>query len=285
MQVLAHADDDSGSAGSLLTGGMEVVVPLALGAALYAVGTIRLWRRAGVGHGLPVGQVTAFMAGMLALAAAMVWPLDALGTWSLSAHIGQHMVMMAIAAPLLVLGNPGAAFAHALPSTWVRRVAGGLRIIAPGLRHISAATLVHSVVLWSWHLPRLTTAALENDALHWLMHGTFLVSGAWFWSAIGARHREVTAAAGAALLALVALMMQMGLIGALLCFAPRPLYAIYVERAPVLGLDALADQQLAGMLMWVPTCLPYLIAAVTLVVARLGAHAPIPTAQGDGFQR
>src|SRR5690606_31250022 len=105
----------------------------------------------------------------------------------------------------------------------------------------AAATLLHAVVMWAWHSPLLTAAALESDALHWLMHISFLLAGLWFWSAIAARRKESTTGAGGALLALVTIMMQMGLIGALLVFAPRPLYAIYVDRVAALGLDALTD--------------------------------------------
>jgi putative membrane protein len=268
----AHTAGD-GDHPMLFSDSPSVIVPLLLLVGLYVAGVARIWRRAGIGHGLSIARASAFLAGVLALVSALVWPLDALGTWSLSAHIGQHMMLMAFAAPLLVMGHPGPVIAHAVPRNWARAFGRTVAKCAPAMRNITLATLLHSVVLWIWHLPRLTAAAVENDALHWLMHGTFLASGILFWSAIASRHRDVTAGAGAALLALVALMMQMGLLGALLCFAPRPLYPVYVERAPVLDLDPLIDQQLAGLVMWVPTCLPYLVAAAAIVVTRLGPYS------------
>lgn len=276
--VWAHSRTGDHDASSLYTGGIAVWLPWLLLASLYALGLLQLWRRAGIGHGLPVPRVLAFTAGMLALLAATVWPLDALGEQSLAAHVAQHMTLLAIVAPLLLLGRPGPVFAHALPPPWTRGIAAIARRLLPGARQLAAATLLHAVVMWAWHSPLLTAAALESDALHWLMHISFLLAGLWFWSAIAARRKESTTGAGGALLALVTIMMQMGLIGALLVFAPRPLYAIYVDRVAALGLDALTDQQLAGLIMWVPTCVPYLVAAWVIVYARLGEAARDPGA-------
>src|SRR5690606_13596002 len=118
----AHSRPGDPDASSLYTGGITVWLPLTLLAGLYALGLLHLWRRAGIGHGLPVMRALAFTAGLLALMAATVWPLDALGEQSLAAHVAQHMTLLAIVAPLLVLGRPGAVFAHALPGSWTRRI-------------------------------------------------------------------------------------------------------------------------------------------------------------------
>lgn len=268
--VLGHAVERADGQLSLYSGSALTLTPLVLIAALYARGAVRLWRRAGVGHGLSIAHVVAFSTALMALFAATVWPLDALGEFSLAAHVGQHMVLLAVVAPLLGLGHPMGAMVHALPSSWVRRIAGGLRPLLSTTRNLAAATLVHIAVMWIWHLPGLTAAALDSEALHWTMHLSFLFAGLWFWATIAARHADATVGAGAALLALVAVMMQMGLIGALLCFASQPLYGVYVDRVAVLGLDPMSDQQLAGLIMWVPACLPYLIGAWVIVVARLG---------------
>ena len=121
----------------------------------------------------------------------------------------------------------------------------------------------------AWHLPAATAAALAHEGLHWAMHGSFLLAGLWYWSVLlhGVRDRQVSVGPG--LVSIVAVMMAMGLLGALLVFAPRPLYPVYVERAPMLGLDALADQQLAGLVMWIPSALPYLAGGLWLAVLGL----------------
>src|SRR5690606_40195217 len=113
-------------------------------------------------------------------------------------------------------------------------------------------------------LPVATTAALQNEAVHWVMHASFLLAGLWFWAALLHRIREPETGVGAALVAIIAVMMAMGFLGALLTFSRRVLYAVYGWRAPELGLDPLVDQQLAGLVMWVPACLPYIIGGLAL---------------------
>lgn len=245
-----------------------VLVPLVALAALYAWGLARLWRRAGRGGGISVAQAGGFALGLVALALATVWPLDALGEWSLAAHIGQHMLLLAMVPPLLLGGRPAAALAHVLPnrlSTRLHRATARLQGLATG--SLAVATAAHIGVMLAWHLPAATTAALQNEAVHWVMHASFLLAGLWFWAALWHRIREPDTGVGAGLVAIIAVMMAMGFLGALLTFSRRVLYPVYGWRAPELGLDPLVDQQLAGLVMWVPACLPYIIGG--LVLARL----------------
>lgn len=245
-----------------------VLLPWLLLAGLYAAGLARLWRRAGAGAGIDRLQVFGFASGMLALALATVWPLDAMGEWSLAAHIGQHMLLLAVVPPLLLAGRPAAAIAHVLParlSGRLHRATARLQALATG--GLGIATAAHVGVMLAWHLPAATTAALQNDAVHWVMHASFLLAGLWFWAALLHRIREPETGVGAGLVAIIAVMMAMGFLGALLTFSRRVLYEVYGWRAPALGLDPLLDQQLAGLVMWVPACLPYIIGG--LVLARL----------------
>src|SRR5690606_43338 len=94
-----------------------VLAPLLLLAGLYAAGLVRLWQRAGAGAGISAMQAAGFALGLAAMALATVWPLDALGEWSLAAHIAQHMLLLALVPPLLLAGRPAAAIAHVLPAT------------------------------------------------------------------------------------------------------------------------------------------------------------------------
>lgn len=244
------------------------LLPASVLLGLYTVGLARLWRQAGIARGVSWLQAGGFGAGILALFLAAVWPLDAYGEWSLAAHMAQHMLLLALAPPLLLSGRPMGVVAHALPPRWsprVHRAVAGLksRVVAG----LGWATLVHVGVMALWHLPAATGAALASDGVHWAMHGSFLLAGLWFWTAMLHRLRDASTGAGPALLAVVAVMMAMGFMGALLTFSRRPLYDVYAERAPALGLDVLADQQLAGLVMWVPACLPYLIGGLWLMLA------------------
>ena len=255
----------------------SLLLPLAVLAVLYMVGLARLWRRAGTGRGIAPRAAVAFASGVLVLLLATTWPLDALGEWSLGAHMAQHMLLLAVVPPLLLAGRPFAAAAHALPRTWAIRLhATTSRAMAAAGRALVPASIAHGLVMWCWHLPVATELALANDGVHWLMHASFLAAGLWFWAALWQRIRAPDAGAGAGVLALVAVMMQMGFLGALLTFATRPLYPVYVLRAPQLGLDPLVDQQIAGLLMWVPSCVPYLAGALWLLwhgFARLSSRS------------
>lgn len=244
-----------------------LLVPAGIALALYVAGLTRLWHRAGIGRGVRVPAVAGFAAGVAALFFSLVWPLDSLGEWSLAAHMAQHMLLLALAPPLLLAGRPIATFAHALPP----RIGALLhrtceRMHMRMVQALAAATAVHVTVMGLWHLPAATSAALGNEAVHWAMHASFLLAGLWFWAAMLRRIRDVETGVGPGLVAIIAVMMQMGFVGALLTFSRRPLYAAYVERTPALGLDALSDQQLAGLVMWVPASLPYLIGGLWLML-------------------
>ncbi|MDQ3268848.1 MAG: cytochrome c oxidase assembly protein [Pseudomonadota bacterium] len=242
------------------------LLPAGLMVASYLLGLLRVWHRAGVGRGISVAELSAFAAGVVALFLAMVWPLDALGERSLAAHMGQHMLLLAFVPPLLLAGRPLAAMAHALPARWAMALHHWSRRWQRGLaRALGAACTAQLAATGLWHLPAATAAALRDDGLHWLMHGSFLAAGLWFWMALWQRVRDPLAGVGPALVAIVAVMMQMGFIGALLTFSRRALYPVYAARAPTLGLEALADQQLAGLIMWVPAGLPYVIGGVWLM--------------------
>jgi putative membrane protein len=272
-----------------------LLVPLVAAAVIYSIGLARMWHRAGMARGVGALEAAAYALGLAALALALVWPLDALGEWSLAAHMAQHMLLVSVAAPLLWLGRPGAAALAALPRRHVPRVARGLRggpaKIARALRLPIAATLAalaQAGVMWGWHAPAAMQSALTHDAVHYAMHASFLLAGLIFWWAVLASLREPTLGAGAAAVALLGTMMQMGWLGALLTFAPSARYPYYVEHAPMIGLDPLADQQLAGLLMWVPSCVPYLVGAVVLLVVwmrRLERRDAAAEARGGAWQR
>ncbi|MCK9487964.1 MAG: cytochrome c oxidase assembly protein [Xanthomonadales bacterium] len=244
-----------------------LLLPPALLLVLYVAGLARLWRQAGVGRGIARWEAAAFLAGAAVFFLATAWPLDAFGAWSLAAHMGQHMLLLAVAPPLLLAGRPLAGIAHALPRAGSRTLHAWT---APAHRWLAArlglATLAHAGVLVLWHVPAAIAVALSNPLLHFAMHLAFVLAGLWFWIAVWQRIREPDTGVAAGLVALVTVTVVMGFTGALLTFSPRVLYPAYALRAPLLGLDPLADQQLAGLLMWVPSCLPYLAGGLWLLL-------------------
>jgi len=244
------------------------VALLAVAAALYALGTRALWRRAGTGAGVTRGEAAAFALGWVALFVALVSPVHAMGEVLLTAHMAQHELLMALAAPLLVLGRPLVPALWAVPQP-VRRTAGALSkrpavsrswawLTRPG-----PATAVHAVALWAWHVPALYSAALRSEALHALQHASFFGTGLLFWWAV-LGHRARKANAGVGVFALFVTMLHTGALGALLAVADAPWYPAYIRTAGAWGLTALEDQQLAGLVMWVPAGLSYLVAALWL---------------------
>jgi putative membrane protein len=254
-----------------------VLGPLLLTLGLYVTGAARLWRHAGAGRGLGWSQVAAFAGGWLALVAALVSPLDALGDRLFSAHMVQHEVLMLVAAPLLVLGRPLAACAWALPQPLLRALAASARGRWPAsawsaLTDPLSAWSLHALALWVWHVPSLFDAAVESTGLHILQHTSFLASALLFWwAALGPDPRSTRQ--GASMLLLFTTMLHTGALGALLTFAPTAWYPHYVDSGVGLGLDPVEDQQLGGLVMWVPGGLAYLVAGLA-VAARWLARRP-----------
>jgi putative membrane protein len=127
------------------------------------------------------------------------------------------------------------------------------------------AWCLHATVLWLWHVPALFTAALLHDGVHTLQHTTFLVSGLFFWwTALGGDPR-IGRSTGVAVASLFTTMLHTAALGALLSLAPTPWYPPYLTTTAALGMDPLEDQQLGGLVMWVPAGLAYVIAALGLL--------------------
>jgi putative membrane protein len=249
---------------------------------LYARGLQGLWTRAGSGRGLRRSLALLFASGAVVLFAALASPLDALAGTLLSAHMLQHALLVAVAPPLLLLGKPGVVLGWAVPAGWRRALLGsrGWRTLAgttlAASRPLPAAAL-HGLALWLWHAPACFNAAVAHDGVHALEHGAFLGTALLFWHAVlDARSGR---RAGAALAASFVTFLHGGLLGALITLAPDPLYAWYLGRTQLWGLSPLEDQQLAGLLMWVPMGVVYL-GACLLLAGRLVGEGGRP-AEGE----
>jgi putative membrane protein len=254
-----------------------VVAGLAFAALVYVAGLYRLWRRAGIGHGVRVWQAGAFGLSLLAFVIALVSPLDALSGALFSAHMTQHMVLMLLAAPLLALSAIPTVALWALPRGWAHAVGrwwGRSAVVRPIWRAASqpiAAWVIAAVTLWVWHVPSLYQAALHSEVVHGLEHVSFVLTTVLFWQVLIRPAGLRQAAYGAGVLYLFTSALQAGALGALLTFAGQPWYPEYVASAAAWGLTPLADQQLAGLIMWLPGGVLYTVVAALLFVVWLEA--------------
>jgi putative membrane protein len=182
-------------------------------------------------------QRAAFACAFVLAAILFISPLCALSSALFSVRVAHHVVLTTVIAPLLVWSMPSPAWRLGL---------------APAL-------LIHTAIFWFWHTPAAYSGALSTSSAYWLMQATLLGSASLLWAAIR------TAAAPMAVAALLLAMVQMGLLGALLTFSPEALYPPHWHSTTPWGLSPLQDQQLGGLIMWVPGSALYLFCALAML--------------------
>lgn len=191
-----------------------------------------------------VGRRRDGAAAVAVLAVAFVSPLCALSAALFSARVVHHVLLVAVAAPLLALALQA--------------------ILRPALRPAALPAFVLSTgALWGWHLPVAYDAAMSNVAVYWVMQASLFVPAVMFWRAVLTPHQPV----GSSILLVWGGFMQMAFLGALLTLAPEGLYEIHAYAPMAWGFSPLTDQQLGGLIMWIPAVVPYL-AFGALVVRR-----------------
>ena len=186
-----------------------------------------------------IGRTRPGAAAVGVLLIAFVSPLCALSSALFAARVVHHVLLVAVAAPLLA-------------KAWPARRAGSA----------AAAFAVSTAILWAWHAPRAYDLALGHVGVYWAMQVSLLAGATWFWREVFARGRSPVEA----MTLVLAGFAQMGMLGAILTFAREPLYAAHAVAPLAWGLTPLADQQLGGLVMWVPAGAPY--AAAGALVAR-----------------
>lgn len=206
---------------------------LAVFALAYAIGS----------RDFPTERRLHFAAAGTLLLVIFVSPLCALASALFSVRVAHHVLLSAVVAPLLVIALPRA---------------------QPGRSNLTLWTGVQAITFWVWHAPPAYAAALSSDLVYWIMQGSLLASAIGFWWAV----RRAPAAAGVA--SLLVSMVQMGLLGGLITFAPQPLYPPHFLTTSAWGFSPLEDQQVAGLVMWVPAAGVYLGAALLLLWRYLG---------------
>jgi putative membrane protein len=269
--ALAHGSEATTAAGAGWP--IAIGVPLLITGGLYCRGLHRAWRRAGPGRDVRRSEAIAFGAGLAVLAGMLVLRLHALGRLHFAPHMLEHGLLTMVAAPLLAAGRPGVPYLLGLPWSWRRQVGrflanGVLRRFWRRLVHPGVAWALHGGALWLWHAPLLFEAALESEAVHYLQHLTLLVTALLFWASLLPRRADARSRI-VAVFSLFTTSIHATLLGALLTLSPTVWYARYAGTEASGGLSALEDQQLAGLIMWVPFGVVYLGAALALLAALL----------------
>ena len=250
------------------------VLLLVASAAVYVRGVGALWRRAGRDHGIRVWEAAAFALGLLSLALALLSPLAWVSQVLFSAHMTQHEILMLVSAPLLVFGRPLYAAVWAFSASGRSDLGRRLRY-EPLVRtwHMLTAPLtvflLHAAALWIWHAPAFYEAALVNEGVHAVQHMTLLVTAALFWWGM-VHGRYGRTGYGVAVLYVFLTALHSSVLGALLTIAPGVWYEMYSSSAIAWQIDALQDQQLAGLLMWVPSGVVFIVFGLALLAAWLG---------------
>jgi cytochrome c oxidase assembly factor CtaG len=224
-----------------------------------------LYLRGAMGYRVERWRKAAFLAAMASLFMALISPLDAASEALFSAHMIQHLLLILAAAPLLMWSRPLAPLLRGLPHAWRKAVGSAAHhpILQGMWAKMSGAMTVlvlHIVALWLWHLPTLYSAALADKGVHILEHASFFTTASLYWWMILNRDQV-----GGRVLSVFVVMMASGLLGALMTFAGAPWYGDHMLLAAAWGLTPLEDQQIAGLLMWIPAGILYASIAAALL--------------------
>jgi putative membrane protein len=267
-----------------------IIVPLAVLLGVYTAGVFRRghihilrWRHA------------SFYAGWLTLALALVSPIHELGEKLFSAHMLQHEILILISAPFISAAHPGATVLWAFAPGHRANLGGRVHAIERStpvalLTRPLAAWLLEAAALWIWHIPVLYQATLTSDWIHATQHLSFFVTAVLFWSALYGVGRSAMSY-GAATFYVFGTAVHCSALGALLTFSSVLWYPVYQQTTQAWGLAPLQDQQLGGVIMWVPSGIVFVVIGLALFakwlresdhrLAHTSVQAVLNTAKGD----
>jgi putative membrane protein len=243
---------------SAWNGSAFLLLALAVTLIVYLLGIRNVWQQAGIGRGVTVLHCLTFIGALLALVVALISPLDAWSSALFSAHMVQHFVLILAAAPLLVLSNFPLVMLWALPRHRAQMLGKGwnqahsLHRAWHTVSHPVMAWMLFAAMLWLWHLPMLYEAALHDETVHSIEHLSFLLSAMLFWWIILNPSRPKHIRYGVAIPYLFTTALHSGILGALMTFTAQPWYSFYAASVIPWELSALQDQQLGGLIMWLP---------------------------------
>jgi cytochrome c oxidase assembly factor CtaG len=247
---------------------------LLLTAALYFRGFMRVHHQ--MPTRFPLSSFALYLAGIAALALALSSPLAALDDRLLTTHMVQHLLLLMIAPPLLLLGAPQIPIVRAIPPALARRSVGLVaksrtaRRLFAGVTHPLTALALFTVVMLGWHLPGPFQAALRSDDWHIIEHGCMIAAGLLFWYPV---IRPWPAAERWSRWALVPYLLVAdganSVVAAFMVFSGRLLYPAYAGLPRLDGISAINDQIIAGAIMWVPGSILFLVTAIAIVIGGL----------------
>jgi putative membrane protein len=250
-----------------------VIMALTAAAIFYTLGLADLWSKE-KGRGVRLWEAICFWTGWLSAALALLSPIHALSESLFFMHMTQHEILILVAAPLIVLGKPVFVCLKALPQSAAGNIARAVH--STPLKQIwlvvsapLSAWLLHAAALWLWHIPGAFDAALRSNLIHAVQHISFFGSALLFWWAV-MHHRHRQLSYGLAVLYMFTTAMHSGLLGALLTLSRTVWYPTYIHEN-TLNLTPLEDQQLGGLIMWIPAGIVYVVAGLAFLAGWLRA--------------
>jgi putative membrane protein len=262
--VLAHAVS-GGEEGGVFADAFGTLL-LVLLALVFAVGQWQVARRTRASRSR---RALCFWAGWFVLALSLGPPLDEWSNVSFAAHMTQHELMMIVAAPLLVAARPLGTLMWGLPkSVGVVITSAAVRRIGTWLSAPLVAWILHAVVLWAWHAPVAFEAGLHTVPVHWLQHASFFAAAMIYWWSVFSSSARGTQKA-LAMVSVFTTAIHTALLGMLLTFSSHVWYATYTQTHNPWALSAIEDQQLGGLIMWVPGGVIFIVAAMVVGAAWL----------------
>lgn len=262
-----------------LTCGLLVV------AILYVCGW---WRcRTAFPKAISVSRLVAFCSGLLFVWIAIGSPLGTLDHQMLAAHMVQHLLLMAAAAPLILLGAPAVPFLHCMPQSLIRRAVSSLR--GPWVQRLERAVtqpmfclFAPSIALIGWHIPVLFELGMRSPTWHAVQQASFFATGILLWWPVIQPWPSIARWPRWSIpLYLFFATLPCDALSAFLTFCDRSIYPSYQRSMLPFGLSALSDQQLAGSLMWVCVTFIYLLPAVAITMQILAPSHRQRTRSGE----
>jgi putative membrane protein len=250
-----------------------LIMNVALIGWLYTRGIARL--RGSSQRRVSFGQVNilAFVFGLAILVGCLLSPLDLLSAQLASAHMVQHMTIMTIAAPLVALGSPGLLLGLGLPPigrSALRHVRQSVRcVIGRPDKRLVGCWIIYALAMWVWHYPMFYESALRSPLVHDLQHLSFFLAALLFWQPIVDPFFRPKQNRGAAVFYLFTTTLHATILGVFMTVAPSAWYPHYEGLSQLWNLSPLEDQQLAGLIMWMPACAAYAFCAIAIFSAAI----------------